>query len=618
MTTTESIPVPEGPASAKPARSGIARERLPAAVAFLIRVAESAWFAYVSVALIQGKRLWDIWLYRDLTNGDTAAYFAGASEWARHLTLFDWRFSPLYQIFLGSFEWFISSTYDVIIVHRVVIALAASLLVLAVLRSLLPAGIAWVLAVWWAVLPINFDATYELHLFSILPTLGAVLIAARWKGGDIMRTVVFAILLVTTVLLRNEILVATICWILVWIGYEVGRSRERGSGWSIPVIGRSVRAARLPLGLAGASAAALAIFLIAQGSSPTGFQGKSSFTFCQIFATGARERGDVSPSTFSFNRPLACRGVMRETFGEPNPTWTSAIRDNPGAIVDHVLWNAHYIPYSLELMLFNEISGSSDQDPDYVPVNVESPGALVGLIAVGLLLLVGLTLLWRERQRWWNNLIRDRVWGWAALGCLSVAAVTVMLLQRPRPEYLYNFSVLLLAAIGVSAIVIGSKWPRFAVARAAIPIAAVAALIAIPSQYSPHYQTPQGGEGRPLLQMVDRLKPYAATLHDPATHLLAARFASDACIYASRRYCNRPTSLIQALSENPRSTSLGHLVKRLHINLIYADELILSNPSTRQFLERLERKGWRSLGPSPASGPWTLLSSPSLVTERSS
>src|SRR5262245_11595961 len=48
------------------------------------------------------------------------------------------------------------------------------------MRPLLPAGIALLLALWWAVLPINFETLYEVHLCSVLPILAALYVAARW------------------------------------------------------------------------------------------------------------------------------------------------------------------------------------------------------------------------------------------------------------------------------------------------------------------------------------------------------------------------------------------------------------------------------------------------------
>jgi len=88
-------------------------------------------------------------------------------------------------------------------------------------------GIAWALAVWWAILPINYDVLYEVHLFALLPELVAVLIALAWTGLR-MRAGVFAVLLASTFLMRNEVVIAVMVWAAAWIVYEV-RARRQGT-----------------------------------------------------------------------------------------------------------------------------------------------------------------------------------------------------------------------------------------------------------------------------------------------------------------------------------------------------------------------------------------------------
>src|SRR5690349_20823136 len=106
---------------------------LARAIESLDRVAVSAWFAYGSIFVIQAKVLWGIWEYRDLSAGDTSNYFVDAAGWADHRTV-DPLFSPLYAVFWGSLKWILNDVYAATIAHRVVIALAVTLLVLALLR----------------------------------------------------------------------------------------------------------------------------------------------------------------------------------------------------------------------------------------------------------------------------------------------------------------------------------------------------------------------------------------------------------------------------------------------------------------------------------------------------
>src|SRR5437763_4263975 len=99
----------------------------------LERIAESAWFAYASLLLIQTKILWGIWRYRDLSPGDTSNYFIQAHAWADHRWV-DPLFSPLYTSLWGTLLSFVHDIYAATIAQRVIVVLAVTLLVLAVLR----------------------------------------------------------------------------------------------------------------------------------------------------------------------------------------------------------------------------------------------------------------------------------------------------------------------------------------------------------------------------------------------------------------------------------------------------------------------------------------------------
>jgi hypothetical protein len=129
-----------------------------------------AWPAYLLILVLQIKVVWRMWELRDITLGDTAQYFTAALAWRRGFH-FDIVWSPLYAAFYGSLLFATSDPYNVTILHRIVIVLAAAVGVLFVLRQLLSPGLALLGAAWWAVLPINYDTLYEVHLFALLPIL---------------------------------------------------------------------------------------------------------------------------------------------------------------------------------------------------------------------------------------------------------------------------------------------------------------------------------------------------------------------------------------------------------------------------------------------------------------
>src|SRR5262249_54141084 len=132
----------------------------------VVAVFESAWVAYALLLLLQLKVIWGVWANRDLTGGDTAFYYVGAWLWHTAGQV-DVGWSPLYTAFYGCFLFLNPDPVWATVAHRVVTVLAASVLVLAVLRQLIPPGLAWLCAAWWAVLPIVFNTMYEVHLFAV-------------------------------------------------------------------------------------------------------------------------------------------------------------------------------------------------------------------------------------------------------------------------------------------------------------------------------------------------------------------------------------------------------------------------------------------------------------------
>src|SRR5262245_39584767 len=120
---------------------------------------ERAWASYALIALLQLKIVWQIWRFRDLPIGDTSNYFIIAYRWYEAFADFIiW--SPLYTIFYGTLFMLAGDAYVATILHRVIIVMAASLGILALMRALLPPSLALLVGMWWVILPINFDTLY--------------------------------------------------------------------------------------------------------------------------------------------------------------------------------------------------------------------------------------------------------------------------------------------------------------------------------------------------------------------------------------------------------------------------------------------------------------------------
>jgi hypothetical protein len=569
--------------------------RLPAGVAqSLDRVAGSAWFAYGSLFLIQSKLLWGIWQYRDLSDGDTANYFSDASRWAHSLEVSP-LWSPLYNAVWGSTLWVVDDPYASTILHRVLIALAASLLVLAVLRRFVSPGIAWVLAVWWAVLPVNYDPLYELHLFALLPELGAVLVALSWRGLR-MRATVFGLLLSVAVLLRTEIAFALVIWTGAWIAYEV---RARRLGRPTPER-RLVKAVAIPV----LAVTALMAFTVARHHDHDAwgqFESKQTLNLCQSYAYGYQQRHD----DFTASPWLDCGQLMRRDFGRERPTLAQAIGANPGAIAQQLGWNSELVPYGLQLMLFDRISGGDGHNPDYVPVTTDASLAVLGSLLLGGFLLAGIVLLWRHRDRWWRSWIEPRAWGWLALASLAATFVPVMFFQRPRPEYLYCLSVLILSVVGLCAMAVADRWPGLNRLRAAIPVAAVALVVLLPPHFSSGYETPQTGRpGRPMKAMVERLYPTRDQFRGRDVHLLAT-YAHTGCHYVGGYDPCTAVEWGPIFAELPTVGARQALASH-DLDFVYVDSEDMENPVIRDTINGLSPAEWKRVDP-PLTQGWTLL-----------
>jgi len=191
-------------------------------------------FAYITILIFQFKRIWGLWNYRDLPLGDTPHYFTYACEWYRHLHV-GLAWSPLYTAFYGSFLNFSHDAYLVTNLHRVVLVLLAAALVLAVFRQLLPHPIAWLTAAWWSVLSVNHNAPYEVHVFALLPDLIAWLVILR-GSGPWSRGIGLAIFLGATFLVRNELIVAVVCWAGMCLLREWTSRRAAPVGKTLPLL----------------------------------------------------------------------------------------------------------------------------------------------------------------------------------------------------------------------------------------------------------------------------------------------------------------------------------------------------------------------------------------------
>jgi hypothetical protein len=579
------------------------------------RLASRPWFSYAMLLLLQLKVVWGVWQYRDLSHGDESGYYSRAFLWFKDLSV-DVVWSPLYTAFFGTLMHLSTDAYFVTTLHRLIILFALDLMILALMRRLLPHWIAWLIAAWWAVLPINFDTPSTVHLFAVIPVLAAWLLLLH-KPSPWTRGGAIAILLVTTALVRNEYLVATVALGIACLWWEA-RVVRHAEGQPPPRRRSRLISYGSPLLLAGA----VVLFFYARSiyhfpelwaggtlqhymlpwSAHSGLKPKHTYNMCQVYAVGYQQRHPE----WNPNPMLDCSGLMASTFGAPMPSLGEMLRRNPVAVLQHFWWNLSLTPSGIQLLLFNASAGTVN--PDYLPMQLHSRRALLLSLTTGSILGLGLFLLYRDRRFWWEHWLKDRALGWVAM--LSVVAVAGLVIptQRPRPAYLFSQGIVLMALIGMCLFAISHRLPRVQRLSKWLPIVMVTMLLVVPQHYR------GDGGGRPLLTLYRRLAPFEAIFNRPDSVFLVSGYRIEIHDYVGHNYFTSPLVNLDytILDGAPADRPLPALLDQQGANLFYVDESLWrklsANPTHRAFLTSPESAGWKILaGQDTGAGRWILL-----------
>jgi len=541
------------------------------------RLLNQAWFSYLTILLLQLKVIWGMWRYRDLSNIDTSSYFVAAYEWFAHGAVYIVWY-PLYTAFYGSLLYVWRDAYAATIAHRIVIVMGLSLLVLAFLRRLLPPGIAWFMAAWWVILPIDFDSIFELHLFSVFPILSAFLILL-WKPGAWGRGWALATLLAGTVLLRNETSIAALAFGGICLISEV-RQRRRGIAPEANL--------RLAYGIPLALACLTIAFFFTRALEKhlaSDFHDKEISNFCISYGFGFHQRHpEWQGSPYG-----GCGNILKTVFGSPRVTFLEALRLNAPAWWEYILWNLRLIPNGIQVLLFNAMSGSITPDYDFVaPVPARSPFALVSSVLAALLIAVAGVRFWRERLYWWQAWIKPRIWAWVAMACVIPMTGIVMLTSRPRPSYLFAFGLVLRVLIGMGLLVIVGRWMPFKRWSGAVPAVMVLLIAFLPPYYHP-------GERR-LLNEYRLLRPFEARMESAPTVLVTRGTGGTLCNYLAKPrtddFC-RPLEFADLREEVRSGESWEKVLERRGVTLFLADAPVLADPLASRFVADAAAYGWR-------------------------
>ena len=540
----------------------------------MINVSKSGWFAYSTILLLQLKSIWGIWRWRDMSAGDTSFYFGMAYRWFTTgrgpVTQ-----SPLYTLFYGAFMRVSNDAFYVTTLHRVVIVFVLAILVLALMRRLLPPGLAWAAAAWWVVLPIDFNSLYEVHLFAVIPILLAVL-CILWIPGSWGRGWCLALLLTAAILARNEYLPTALLFggaCLAWELLPIRRGEAIVRGW--------IRAYVIP----AAMACLLICFFYFRHSEENWLRAlasKHSLSVCQPYAFGYQQRhSDWVGSPWT-----ECRQLMTRDFGLPRPSLIEALRRNPPAIMEHFWWNFRLIPNGFQILLLNGMTGS--ENPDYIPVNRYAL-ALPASLLIGIVVLIGGWFLYHDRHYWWKTSLKDSTWAWIAMICVACVAPMIILTQRPRPSYLLPLGIFLRAAMAMCAWAVLRRGPQLRWIAPLAPVAVVLLLLFAPEYYSVT-RVPQT-----LATYYETLAPFRQWIDQPDAGLVTADRADDLCRFLSPNGTCRPLNFPDLRRQVTGEKSLSQVLNEHRASVFFADAAVLNDPAARRFIAEASSDGWRSI-----------------------
>ena len=557
-------------------------------------------FSYASLLLLQLKVIWQIWDYKDLTSGDTSSYFYTAYLWftdfANNII-----WSPLYTSFFGSFLHITSDVYVATILHRLVIIFTVTTLVLALMRKLLPPGIAWVIAAWWAILPINFDTLYEVHLFAVTPILLACLVVTQ-RQTPLARGGAIAILTAASILVRNEFSLITIATVFICIIWELSQYIKLDNSYSLRqyIIGYAI-----PLITAGTLIFAFYNQSIVKFpelsviSTP-----KHTLNICQVYAFGYQQR---YPGKWIGDPWTECQDLMRQKFGQDEPSLFQALMANPPEMFDHFRWNISLTLNGIQVSLFNATSGSVN--PDYPPVILDSYWVIFPTLLIVLLSTTGITLVVKNYKFWWNFWLKERALTWLILiSAASVAFFVIIPMQRPRPSYLFGLTLFLMAISGMSFFAITFDRPKFQFLSRFLPVLMILMLTFSQPYYINYHNT------RPLLNLYRRFLPFQSEISHQDTVFLSREYSNELCSYLMKSEICYPLSY-----NNPDfwdqlslEESLNTFLENLGVNLFYIDRSLWTKladyPRALEFLENPSIFSWKVLALQDSrSDKWMLL-----------
>ena len=473
---------------------------------FLNYIAESTWVAYVAIALLQAKVMLWIWEYRDLTPGDASSYYIKVFTWLDEAKT-DFLWSPVYTLFLAALHSFIDNPFWVLIVAQISIAVCASILTLALLRRLLPKHVAWIIAAWWALLPINFDTVYSVHLFSALFPLVLFIIAAH-TNNLYGRGIVLGGLLLTAVLARSEYTALFMLWLFAFAGYEFYAYRQKDHS---PSLKTYLWGYGLPL-----LVAFLIIGVFYARATPKypeikeHIESKRTTFVCQNYAYNRKQQGD----SWKGDPWTECQDLIERDFERSAVTFSQAFYLNPRAILEHIWWNIKLVPSGTQLALFNHYAGGPN--PDFMRARQSSLVWVPFLLAIGLSAFALMTCFIIPALKKRQSI--ENIFVWLLMFSAALFVLAVILMVRPRPSYMFPYTIFIMALTGLGLHKLFELMHVSNAVKAWGPMAGILLILFVPSYYDAEYTSHFGYKGQSWRQTYERIAPHfnRGSINSPA------------------------------------------------------------------------------------------------------
>jgi hypothetical protein len=331
---------------------------------------------------------------------------------------------------------------------------------------------------------------------------------------------------------------------------------------------------------------------------------KHTLNICQIYAYNRQQQGD----SWSGSPWTDCQQIMMRDFGVEMPTLMEAFRLNPGAILGHFWWNIRLIPSGMQLALFNYYSGSSN--PDYLPAQ-QSASVWLPFILVLQGMVIGVYQGWHKRDTWWKTHGQSYLQVWVAMLCVVGVTAIVMVMQRPRPSYMFAFTFCCMTLFGLGVWLLFYRASVARISAMLAPIMIVAVLLLMPPFYSAEYLSRGSIAGQPLRQIYQRMLPLVDNLtRGERITIVTRQLTGDACRYLHGENCV-PLVYGAVTSNKPADTTFAPYFEGLNVDWIYFDSTILSQSAAQLIRDELIAAGWEVVASgTDVDGVWMILASP--------